>query len=230
LLTGTITAQRRKRPYLVFGWFWYLITLLPVIGFVRIGGQAFADRYTYIPLTGLFIVLVWGGAEVADRWRKGTVAVAGVAVIVVAILSVLTVRQIRYWQNSYVLYSHALAVVKRNWMAHNNIGILLAQYSRIDEAIFHFQESVRLNTTGVEGFRNLGNTYQMAGKNVAAIEAFSEAVRINPSDAESHYRLGYAYLLGGNSDLAYKEYHQLMSLDKSRASALYDSIRILGKR
>jgi len=228
-LTGLSVAQGRKRPYLVFGWFWYLITLLPVIGFIRVGGQALADRYTYIPLIGLFIIIVWGGAEVAGKWRKGIPAVAGVAVIVVTILSALTVTQIRYWQNSYDLFAHALAVVERNWLAHNNMGILYAQHNRNDEAIFHFQESVRLNPKGVVGFRNLGNVYQSVGRNTEAIEAFRQAVWISPNDAESHFRLGYAYLLGGNNELAQQEYRQLLRLNESYASSLLDSIRILGK-
>jgi hypothetical protein len=229
VLTGLMLTQWRKRPYLVFGWFWYLITLLPVIGFIRIGGQALADRYTYIPLTGLLMIVVWGGTEIAGIWRKGLPAVICVAVIVAAILPVLTVTQIRYWKNSYGLYNRALSVVKRNWMAHNNIGILLAQHNRIDEAIFHFQESVRFNPKGVDGFRNLGNTYQMAGKNSAATEALRQAVWLNPNDAESHYRLGYAYLLGGNSDFAYQEYRQLLSLDELRANSLLDSIKMFGR-
>ena len=231
-LTGFSLTQWSKRPYLIFGWFWYLVTLLPVIGFMRIGGQALADRYTYIPLIGIFLIIAWSGAETVASWQKKWVAVlAGVALlIVVATLSLLTVTQIRYWQNSYTLYSHALSAVKRNWLAHNNIGILLAQYNRVDEALYHFQESVRLNPGGAEGFRNLGNSLQMAGRNLEAIEAFRQAVRISPKDAENHYRLGYAYLLGGNSDLAHQEYLQLMHLDESRASSLLDSIRILGKR
>jgi protein O-mannosyl-transferase len=229
VITGLVVMQREKRPYLIFGWFWYLITLFPVIGFIRVGGQALADRYTYIPLIGLFLIIVWGVAEVAGTWRKGIPVVAGVAVIVVAILSVLTVKQIRYWQNSYDLFAHALAVVKRNWLAHNNMGILYAQHNRNDEAIFHFQESVRLNPKGVMGFRNLGNAYQSVGRNTEAIEAFRQAVWLNPNDAESHYRLGLAYLLGGNSDFAQQEYRQLLRLNESYARALLDSIRILGK-
>lgn len=230
VITGLVAVQRKRRPYLVFGWFWYLITLLPVIGFIRVGGQALADRYTYIPLIGLFLMIVWGGAEAAGTWRKGFPAVAGVAVIVVIILSVLTVAQIRYWQNSYDLFAHALAVVERNWLAHNNMGILLSQHNRNDEAISHFQESVRINPDGDVGFRNLGNAYQMAGKGPQAIEAFRQAVWINPNDAESHYRLGYAYLLSGNSDLAYQEYRQLLRLDESRASSLLDSIRMFERK
>ena len=229
VITGVVLLQRKQRPYLLFGWFWYLITLLPVIGFIRVGGQALADRYTYIPLIGLFMMLVWGVAELAEKWRRGIPAAAGGAVVAVAILSALTVAQIRYWRSSYDLYARALAVVERNWLAHNNMGILLAQHNRNDEAMVHFQESVRLNPLGVEGFRNLGNSLQMAGRNAEAIEAFRQAVRINPNDPESHFRLGYAYLLGGSSDLAYQEYNQLLRLDDSYAKQLYASIMVLGK-
>jgi len=229
VISGMAAAQRKSRPYLLFGWFWYLITLLPVIGFMRVGWQALADRYTYIPLIGLFLMIVWGGAEVAGSRRYVLPAVAGVVVIVMAILSVQTVTQIGYWKSSYDLYAHALAVVERNWLAHNNMGILLSQHNRNDEAIVHFRESVRLNPKGVEGFRNLGNSLQMAGRNAEAIEAYHQAVWINPNDPENHYRLGYAYLLGGNSDFAYQEYRQLLRLDEARALSLLDSIRILGK-
>lgn len=230
LLTGLVVAQWRRRPYLVFGWFWYLITLLPVIGFIRVGGQALADRYTYIPLVGLFILLVWGGAEIAGQWRKGLPVLAGVAIIVVAILSVLTVKQIRYWQSSYDLYAQALAVVDGNWLAHNNMGILLSQHNRNDEAIVHFRESVRLNPGGIEGVRNLGNSYQMAGRYAEAIEAYRQALRIHPDDVEGHVRLGYAYLITGNIDRAYQEYLQLKRLDETYARSLFDSIQASGTR
>jgi len=224
-LTVIILTQREKRPYLVFGWFWYLVTLLPVIGFIRVGGQALADRYTYIPLMGLFLIMVWGGTETAGKWRNGLPAAAVVTAIVIVILSMLTITQIRYWQNSYDLYSHSLAVVERNWLAHNNIGILLAQYNRNNEAIFHFKESVRYNPNGGTGFRNLGNSLQIAGKNSEAIGAYNEAVRIDPNDSEGHFRLGYAYLLSGDTRQAYYQYRQLLRLDRTRAQHLLDSIQ-----
>jgi hypothetical protein len=229
VITGMLAVQRKSRPYLLFGWLWYLITLFPVIGFIRVGGQALADRYTYIPLIGLFIIIVWGGAEAAGARRNVLTAAAGVAAVVIAILSVQTVTQIRYWKSSYDLYAHALAVVERNWLAHNNMGVLLSQHNRNAEAIIHFQESVRLNPGGIEGIRNLGNSLQMAGRNAEAIEAFRQAVWLNPIDAESHYRLGLAYLLDGNSDFAQQEYRQLLRLDESYAGMLLDSIRILSK-
>ena len=223
-ITAVVTVQRHKRPYLVVGWLWYLVTLLPVIGFLRVGSQALADRYTYVPLIGIFVMLAWGGEELTRTWRKGKELAAAVAVIVTVLLSMQTMTQIGYWRNSYLLFDHALTVVERNWLAHNNMGILLSQLNRNDEALQHFQESVRLNPKGVDGYRNLGNSLQMTGNNAAAIEAFRQAVRLAPSDAESHLRLGYAYLFGGDRESAYQEYRLLLPLDEANARSLLDSI------
>jgi len=229
VITVLVVLQRKKRPYLIFGWFWYLITLLPVIGFIRVGSQAMADRYTYIPLIGLFVIVVWGVAGIADRWRGGLQAAAGTAAVTLALLSVLTVTQIRCWQNSYDLYAHALTVVKRNWLAHNNMAILLAQQYRYDEAISHFRESLSIFPNQAEGFMNLGTAYQSTGNNNAAIDAFSEAVRLKPDNADGHFRLGYAYLIAGNIDLAYREYLLLARLNEAYARPLLDSIRMSGR-
>jgi hypothetical protein len=224
-ISAFAVSQGKNRPYLVFGWFWFLITLLPVIGFIKVGAQAIADRYTYVPLIGLFLLVAWGMAEIAGKWRKGFLAARVGAFVAIVVLSVLTVTQVRYWQNSYTLFDHALTVVKRNWLAHNNMGILLSQHHRNDEAILHFRESVRINPNGSVGFKNLGNAYQMAGKSSEAIKAYREVIRLAPNDVEGHYRLGFAYLLSGNTDLAYREYEQLMSLDETRANTLLDSIK-----
>ena len=226
VITGGVIIQRKRRPYLAFGWFWYLITLLPVIGFIRVGSQAMADRYTYIPLIGLFIIVAWGGTELAGRWRYGLPFAAGISIATLAILSILTVNQISYWRNSYELYAHALAVVEQNWLAHNNMAILMAQHYRYDEAISHFREALRINPNQAEGLINLGNAYQATGNNPAAIESFREALRLNPNNVEGHFRLGYAYLMAGYSDLAYREYLQLQRLDVTRARPLLDSIQL----
>jgi protein O-mannosyl-transferase len=230
VLTGVTATQWRKRRYLVVGWLWYLITLLPVIGFIRIGSQSMADRYTYVPLIGIFIALVWGVTELVQGWKGGAPAATAVAVALLALMSLQTVRQIGYWRSSYDLYSHALSAVEENWLAHNNMGILLAQQYRFADAINHFSVSLRINPNQIEGYRNLGTAYQSAGNNVQAVEAFREAARLNPDDVETHFRLGYAYLVAGNPDLAYQEYLQLQRLDESRARPLLDSIKMVARR
>jgi protein O-mannosyl-transferase len=234
VLLGAMSAlaimQRRKRPYLVFGWFWFLITLLPVIGFIRVGSQAMADRYTYIPLIGLFLAIVWGSGELAGRWRYGFPVSAGTVAVMLTILSAVTITQIRFWQSSYALYAHALTVVEHNWLAHNNMAILFAQSSRNNEAITHFRESLRINPNQPAGFLNLGKAYQATGNSGAAIDAFREAVKLGPNVAEGHISLGYAYLIAGNLDLAYQEYLQLMRLNDSYAQPLLDSIRRMERK
>src|SRR6185369_4200958 len=117
----------------------------PVIGFIRVGSQGMADRYTYVPLIGLFLVVVWWVGDLAGRWRSGRPATAGMAAVALAVLSVLTATQIRYWQNSYDLYAHALAVVERNWIADKHKAKLPSSKYWYHEAIMHFRESLRIN-------------------------------------------------------------------------------------
>jgi protein O-mannosyl-transferase len=225
-ISAVALRTRKTHPYLLFGWLWYLITLLPVLGFIRVGAQAMADRYTYLPLTGIFLALVWGGAELARRWKNGIPVAAGVAAVVLAALSTQTVTQIRYWQSSYQLYDHALKAVPDNWLAHNNMGILLAQQNRYADAIGHFEQSLRIYPGQAEGFLNLGNAHQAVGNNPQAVEFFRQAVRLAPDNPDGHFRLGYGLLIAGNPDSAYQEYLQLQRLDPSRAGALLDSIRM----
>jgi protein O-mannosyl-transferase len=225
-LSAVSLWQWKKRPYLLFGWLWYLITLLPVIGFVRVGSQAMADRYSYVPLIGIFLALVWGGAELARSWRRGPPVAFGAAAAVLLVLSVLTVAQIRYWKTSYDLYAHALVAVPDNWLAHNNMAILLAQQYRFGDAIRHFGESLRINPDQAEGYKNLGNAYQATGDNARAIDSFRTAVQLAPNDVDGHFRLGYAYLIAGSPDYAYQEYLILQRLDESHARPLLDSLRM----
>lgn len=225
LVSAAVIALRKDRPYLCFGWFWYLISLVPVIGFFRVGGQALADRYTYLPLTGIFIMIVWGAAGAAESRRKLLPAVVGAGVIIVALFSFLTARQVRVWRSSYELYAHALATVERNWLAHNNMGILLSQHNRNDEALRHFRESVRINPFGIDGVRNLGSSLQMAGRYDEAIEAYHQALRLYPDDVETLVRLGYAWLVTGNTDSAYQVYLRLNQLDRNAAAPLGDAVR-----
>ena len=222
-MTGLTVWQRERRPYLLFGWLWYLVTLLPVIGFVRIGSQALADRYTYLPLTGIFVMLVWGAAEVAARMRREKVA--GVLAMVAAVaLGLLTWVQVGYWRNNTVLFAHTLAVTKDNWLAHNNYGVDMMTRHRYDEGISNFQEAVRINPAYPEGYRNLGDAYITVGRFVEGIQTLRQGVAVRPDYAEGHLSLGYAYLYSGNLAGARQEYCQLLGLNPDEAASLASEI------
>lgn len=144
LVTGFALLWRKNRPPLIVGWLWYLITLAPVAGFLRLGQHALADRYTYVPLVGLFVALVWSGAELGRRLRVPTAVLAGGAALVLAACCVLTNAQARVWHTSETLFRHTLAVTDRNWLAHKNLAAALAGDGKFREALFHAGESLRL--------------------------------------------------------------------------------------
>ena len=147
LLTVSVVVWklRRTRPYLVTGWLWYLGTLVPVIGIVQVGDQAMADRYGYIPLIGIFVMIVWGVADAADRRQLSVPLRTAVAGAVLAVLSFLTWRQIAFWRSDYDLWSHTVAVTKHNVVADESLSKALMQLGRPQDAIAGFEEAARLN-------------------------------------------------------------------------------------
>jgi hypothetical protein len=146
LLLGAVTAAAlfavRRRPWLATGWFWYLGTLVPMIGLVQVGGQARADRYTYLPLMGVFLLAVWGASEPALRRRALRPVVAGAAIAVVTALAVACRAQAGLWRDTLTLFTHADAVTERNWMAQNNIGAALANRGELERALPHFRRAL----------------------------------------------------------------------------------------
>ena len=137
-------AKRRQYPFLLMGWLWYCGMLVPMIGLVQTGGQAMADRHTYIPSLGVLILAVWGAYELTRRWQHHVIAlsVAGCAAIILCLG--LTRQQLGYWQDSETLFRHALEVTENNFLAHNNLGTTLGEKGQMDEAIRQFQEAIRL--------------------------------------------------------------------------------------
>jgi tetratricopeptide (TPR) repeat protein len=186
-----------KRRYLAAGWFWFMVTLLPVIGLVQVGMQAQADRYTYVPYIGLGLMASWGLAELAgigSRWRVIVVlaAAAGLAGSAAA-----TRVQLKYWQNSETLYKRALAVTSGNYIAHDNLGNLLEDQGKPDQAEKEFEEVIRLTPKIGKPYNDLGKLYALQGKLVQATEMFSNAVRLNPGLAQARWNLGNAWLQKG---------------------------------
>jgi len=212
LLVITIGVLRyaRSRRYLPVGWFWYLGTLVPVIGLVQVGTQAMSDRYTYVPLTGLFIIIAWGLPELLAKWRYRKYALRASALILLLALSICAHLQQRYWKNSITLCEHALDVTENNYKAHFCMTELLREQRRLEEALWHNSEAVRIKPNYLEALNGLGLSYYDAGKLDEAITCYRKALQLNPQLAAAHVNLGVALVKKGDFDEAVWHYKQAL--------------------
>ena len=196
--------RARKAPYLAFGWFWYLGMLVPVIGIVQVGLQAMADRYTYLPLVGLFVAIVWSAAEISARWPVTRSGLAVCAATVIAACALLTWNQTGHWRSTASLFEHALAVTQDNAVAHNNLGVNLLDAGKLTAAEGHFAEAVRIKANYPDGLGNLGLCWAKQGRLEEAAELFRLSLRARPNGSV-HYN--FANLLSQLGDLEQAEAH-----------------------
>jgi len=182
----------KKLPYLSVGWFWYLGTLVPVIGLVQVGSQSMADRYTYVPLIGIFIMIAWGVPELLKRWRYNKTIFSLSAGIVIPILMIITWIQVGYWKDSITLFEHTLSVTSNNYLAHNNLGVVQARRGKLNEAITHYHEALRIKPDDTDTHNNLGFALAQQGKLEEAIFHFKEAIKINPKNEYAQINMGVA--------------------------------------
>jgi Flp pilus assembly protein TadD len=180
----------RRRSYLTVGWFWYVGMLMPVIGIVQVGSQAFANRYTYLPLIGWFIILTWGGAESVTRWRVPARLVWCVSLLLIAGLAALTCREAGYWGSSEMLFRRCLELNDDNYMAHNGLGVEAAGREKFEESRDHFLEAIRIYPQYASALQNLGSLLAMHGDFAQAKPYLSEAVRLEPQAALVFSKLG----------------------------------------
>lgn len=182
----------RKRRYLATGWLWYVGTLLPVIGLVQVGGQAMADRYTYVPLVGVFMMAVWGTAEIAagTPFKRKVAAAGWVAVILT--LAVLTRTQTGYWKDSFSVAGRALAVTTDNWFMRFHMGSALEEQGRKEEALSQYEEAVRISPSYSDAHLNLGNLLQEKGRYPEAVVHYETALKNSPYPARVLYNMGMA--------------------------------------
>jgi len=190
----------RQKPYLVTGWLWYLGTLVPVIGLVQVGSQAMADRYTYIPFIGLFIIIAWGVPDMLLAWRYKKTGLALAAAVIISILTVMTQTQVGYWKNSFTLFKHALAVTSDNYIAHRSVGDELFHQGKTDEAIRHYRETLRISPNYAQAYHNLGAALFHKGKIDEAIIYFQEALRLEPDLTGAHKNLSQILTLRTKRD------------------------------
>ena len=232
LLTATILILRfaKSRRYLFTGWFWYLGTLMPVIGLVQVGNQAMADRYTYITLTGLFIIIAWGLPDLLAGWRYKKIALTLSVLLIILAMSVCTYFQLRHWQNSLTLFQHALDVTGDNYTTRLHLAESLCKQNRLDEAIEKYQKCLQEIPDDTIALNNLGIALAQQGKFDEAIKYFTESLRIKPDFATAHGNIGYVLVLQGNLDEAAVHLTEALRLDPHFAQAHYYLGQVLAQR
>ncbi|MDE3067297.1 MAG: tetratricopeptide repeat protein [Verrucomicrobiota bacterium] len=212
LITMLAWHWRRSRPYFLVGWLWFLGTLLPVIGLVQVGTQAMADRYTYFPLEGIFIVAAWGARDIVARCRLGTVApslVAGAALIACLLQ---TERQLSYWRDNETLFGHAVAVTQNNDVALVNLGVALEKRGRRPEALADYENALRSNPRSVEAHNNFGNLLRDEGRFREAAAQYCQAIALDPRAVTARENLGSLLAGQGHFEQAMEQYRQAARL------------------
>ena len=198
----------RRAPYLLIGWLWFVGTLVPVIGLVQVGGQALADRYTYIPLIGIFIAMAYGLAQLTLRFRIPAVQISIAAGLVLAACLFATERQLGFWQNSETLFRRAIAVTDNNAIAHINLGVALEQEDRREEALAEYHKAIAIDPNRFQAHNNLANLLSAMGERNEAVQQYQAALRLNPKAALAHANFGTLLSEMGRFDEAMSEYNR----------------------
>ena len=218
-ITAMVLGFRRQAPYLAIGWFWYLGTLVPVIGLVQIGSHAMADRYTYLPLVGLFIMLAFGLKEAFPRARRGRAFLALATAGMLAGMMVMTHLQIKTWENSFTLFGHALRINEPNFMAHNNMGSFLMREGRCDLAIPHFLRVLEIQEDYLNAHYNLGVCAHRDGDPERAIRYFKKVVELDPRFMKGWMSLGLTQLQQRQLEDAERVFQTVLAYNPSHEAA-----------
>jgi tetratricopeptide (TPR) repeat protein len=230
LMTGLVIREMRPRPYLAVGWLWYLGTLVPVIGLVQVGQQAMADRFTYVPMIGLYVMVTWALSDLASARSVPRFALSAMTTALLACLAVATSFQVRHWRDSEALFERSLAVNPRNLTIRYNLGIELQRQGRIDEALHQYREAVRINPSLALAHINLGLLLLQEGRVEESIGVFREALDHHPELAPIHDSLGVALARAGRFADAVKHFEIALQLDPESARTRQNLQRIRERR
>ncbi len=222
IATLLIIRWAAKMPYLAMGWLWYLGTLVPVIGIIQVGMQSMADRYTYIPVIGLFVATAWAVPDIARNWRYRQYILTTGAGIVLSALMFSTWLQVKYWQNSITLFEHAIQVTDNNYLAHNNLGVALSDTGKREEAMAHYREAIRIKPSYENAHINLGNHLSVQGRTDEAILCYQEALRLRPNYAKAHNNLAVLLISKKMFKEAIGHYQEALKTDPTNSGTHYN--------
>jgi Flp pilus assembly protein TadD len=209
----------KRFPYLMVGWLWYVGTLVPVIGIVQVATQAMADRYTYVPLIGLFIIIAWGIPELLRRWRWRKEALVAASASILLCLTTVTYVQVGYWQNSLTLFDHTLRVTNENSLIYNNRGALYVSLGNYIQAIADLDRAIEINPKYAQAYSNRGAAYDSLGNFTRAIQDYDRAIEIAPQYAKAYSNRGNAYINIGNYIQAIADLDRAIKINPKYANA-----------
>ena len=223
LLLGGISIlvflYSRQHPYLLVGWFWYLGTLVPVIGIVQVGNQSIADRYAYVPFIGLFIIIAWGGYQVSSKIRYAKVLTALVATFIVMMFAAATYSQVKVWKNSVTLFEDALKSNPDNYLAYNVLGLEAVNRGEHELALSYYYMALKINPRFDPAYNNTGNLLIKMGRPYDAIRNYEKALKINKMSVEAHYNLGVALLQENYLEGAIAHFREAVELRRDYVEA-----------
>jgi protein O-mannosyl-transferase len=227
LVAATFMAFRlaRNHPYVLMGWLWYLITLLPVIGLLQVGDQAMADRYTYLPFIGLFIIAAWSVPPLLDRLRYRNIVLFSATVVLICLLTAAARSQVRYWESDFALWTHAVEKEgPNNYIAHTQLGSALAERGDLTSAIKQYKEALRNNADSNEVLikQGLALAYFKQGRIDEALSYYNEIIRINPRYAPAYINRGVVFRTIGKPEQAIEDFRTALKINPDEAEARYD--------
>ncbi len=231
-ITALVVLCRQRRSLFV-GWFWFLGTLSPMSGIVTIGPHFMADRYAYIPLLGIFVLLVWGAADLIKRWQIPNGVTATAAALILLALGTALHRQVSFWSDNVTLWTHTLNLTERNFIAEENLALAFIGQGRVQEALPHFQRARSLQPDDPLATANLATYDQMRGNYQAALEGYAEVIRF-PNSAPSlrataYANSGYAHLSQQRYDSARQDFANAIRTQPAN-SAAYRGLGLLAQR
>ena len=229
-ITAAAVLWRERRPYLLVGWLWYLVMMVPVIGLVPVGLQPMADRFTYLPQIGLGMALAYGAADALRSWSSRRAVGAVAAVLLLAILMGCAWRQASFWCDSQTLWTHTLACTSQNSAAHNAFANALVDGGRIDDAIAHYRSAIEIRPNYAAAHFNLGVALAGLGHLDEAIEQYRQTIAIKPDDAKAHNNLANALLARGQLDRAMAHCREALRIDADFAEAHFNLGNVLFAR
>jgi tetratricopeptide (TPR) repeat protein len=222
LITLLVIRAAERFPYLSIGWLWYLGTLVPVIGIVQVGSQAMADRYTYIPIIGLFIIVSWGVPELLRTWRHRNEILAVSSVLLLLCLSVATWTQVGYWRNSLTVFNHTLKVTDRNSIIYASRGAIYNRLGNYAQAIEDYDKAVEFSPKYDEAYNNRGVSRAKLGHHTQGLEDFSRAIEINPTYSEAYRNRGILYGLIGKFNQSISDLDKAIQINADYVEAYND--------